>query len=868
MTKIVEEIINNLKNLNTHTSLRFNEIENISETIIKVSYYGHEVGGSYVAETQVTPNYIEDIRYTCNRNTKFVRRSSGGMGSDIYHFDVKIKEIFDKKKYKPKGKFLRVANSSRHISDLSYEWVFCSLIYTGILKNKKLMNSVGVILKKNHINIDGKNVVNVVEYSTPQSYSNTITYNETYDILTDNIHDLFYKINKVLVNQMLEGFGYTERCENIYTAYQDRRSESLVLEFDNGFKHYSDFVLITNKLTGNTKQLLSSLESYVKPETTEKVETKEEVKEEVKEVIKETEPTVKIEKCNIELEKYIASDGKIFELNIETFSENLKEKSLKYEKDYQKFLDFKKTKPAHEKLEKFDQERMDERFYEEYDFYNFQIDSEKLKKYKAENWEHFKWSLFKNHLRVDNGNNYTRNRNLNIATEYNNINSGEDLLNFVESIFERRSNGRKYVFISTKIEKFHILHKSGLHKLYNNQNELINDILSDKHTKLDDLKYAIETLKLEISPSDINKSMDFSRYKHIGSWLDSNNKIKDGSGLKLMEDKTKNQKVEYHDFYYLADTKEIVDYLLDNFKGDYNKITPKVLQSSEKTYYLIRYCDEKNIDLELKKENLHKLIHFIEFWFNRSYTLNILKDGTFSYSSFWSVKSDTFQGEIISDKLLEKHFMKRRCGDYNSERIPTLLKIFSKTKIDFNKKAYFLMVIQNDNHTWTHEGNEKFSDIREIFINSDHYIERSGCYGHVTNGKSVRYTSLKNTKKLTDEQLKEKYLNKIKYNDRFEKIRIFDIYSDLNKSVLPDEDKYKILKIKEPYHYLETKTDEYILGTYDDGIRTERKIITFEIFCEIADSVTSKHKKDILEKELAEIEKTKKELEDKINSIK
>ena len=86
-------LIEKLKDIDTRTDLKFHQIEFCGKKTIKVSYYGHEVGGSYVHDYQVTPKYVEDIQYTVNRQAYWTKRTSGGFGNDIYHFIISTDKI-------------------------------------------------------------------------------------------------------------------------------------------------------------------------------------------------------------------------------------------------------------------------------------------------------------------------------------------------------------------------------------------------------------------------------------------------------------------------------------------------------------------------------------------------------------------------------------------------------------------------------------------------------------------------------------------------------------------------------------------------------------------------------------------------------
>ncbi len=74
------------------SNFRFQEFEKIIGNILTVNFIGHEVGGSYVPETAVIPYYQERIYKATSLDCEFVNRRSGGIGSDIYKFNIKLKK--------------------------------------------------------------------------------------------------------------------------------------------------------------------------------------------------------------------------------------------------------------------------------------------------------------------------------------------------------------------------------------------------------------------------------------------------------------------------------------------------------------------------------------------------------------------------------------------------------------------------------------------------------------------------------------------------------------------------------------------------------------------------------------------------------
>jgi hypothetical protein len=97
-SKKLDKIMEALKELpQTKTDLRFCQFKTITDSYIMVEYYGHEVGGSYVHDWEVAPNYEEKLGVETNRVVTWTKgRRSGGFGADIYEFKVHLKKIIDK----------------------------------------------------------------------------------------------------------------------------------------------------------------------------------------------------------------------------------------------------------------------------------------------------------------------------------------------------------------------------------------------------------------------------------------------------------------------------------------------------------------------------------------------------------------------------------------------------------------------------------------------------------------------------------------------------------------------------------------------------------------------------------------------------
>ena len=175
MTKkdMIIEIKNSIEHhLDTKSDLKFKSFEGYDDRtgVLKVDCYGHHVSGSYIHDWEVAPKYVEDLQYTSNRVVEWFpkRSSSNGFGSDIYHFLVYTHKVFNKGKYKPKGRLLRVENCYIAFDYLmGHEWASLYILYKAII-NKTLPDGIGIELKrergKDIICIDGNQVAIVVVY--------------------------------------------------------------------------------------------------------------------------------------------------------------------------------------------------------------------------------------------------------------------------------------------------------------------------------------------------------------------------------------------------------------------------------------------------------------------------------------------------------------------------------------------------------------------------------------------------------------------------------------------------------------------------------------------------------------------------------
>jgi hypothetical protein len=76
---------------------RFSQFVKVEKNNLIVRFIGHGVNGSYTPENAVTPLYIEKIQNKTSKKVKFIERSIGGFGFDIYMFSINLKSSFKPK---------------------------------------------------------------------------------------------------------------------------------------------------------------------------------------------------------------------------------------------------------------------------------------------------------------------------------------------------------------------------------------------------------------------------------------------------------------------------------------------------------------------------------------------------------------------------------------------------------------------------------------------------------------------------------------------------------------------------------------------------------------------------------------------------
>lgn len=220
MINEVEAILAKLKKKlelleSSDTDLRFIGFNEVLPEFIKVEYYGHEVGGSYVYDYEVVPTYIKTLEYESNRKVEWIGRRSGGFGSDIYKFKVFPNRIVDQSREDEviPGKRYHIDTTGCYSTRQSpyafrvcpgIEWAMMYSISEKLNKNIIIPN---VVIKKDRIvNIYGIDVFKIIvdawEKNDSRPNSGRRHFKGTFDLIIEPyiFRELYLKLYGELNN--------------------------------------------------------------------------------------------------------------------------------------------------------------------------------------------------------------------------------------------------------------------------------------------------------------------------------------------------------------------------------------------------------------------------------------------------------------------------------------------------------------------------------------------------------------------------------------------------------------------------------------------------------------------------------------------
>ena len=239
--KIID-VIKKIKSLDYYraTSLRHFHLKDIKNNILYFSFFGHEVGGSYIYDYQVTPSYIEDIEFISNYSVKWTERTTIGFGADCYHFEMNLNENpISNDFYIPKGKLIY----SKGLSNMSEKTFAYLYNLTKYINEGNLID--GVRIDNDSLYIDDISIAKIVQFDLTN-----IEYYIVFDLLIQEVEfkKLFFAKYLQNVNKVFKDTLFSP--VKVYETYlPNRNTESLVLSLDNGdILTLSDDLLVDDEL--------------------------------------------------------------------------------------------------------------------------------------------------------------------------------------------------------------------------------------------------------------------------------------------------------------------------------------------------------------------------------------------------------------------------------------------------------------------------------------------------------------------------------------------------------------------------------------------------------------------------------------------
>jgi len=223
MPKKLDKIMTALKELpSTKSGLRFNQFKSSSDSKLVVEYYGHEVGGSYVYDYEVAPGYETALSVETNREVKWIGRRSGGMGSDIYEFEVYLNKVIDAKieKRVVKGKIYHIDGSYAFRTCPGLTW---AMMYSIAIKQNTIPVA-NVTVKDDVVSFGGIEVFKILEPAHERDNSSTNSGRTWFQ----GSFELYLEENE-FEQKYMELYGLNYKC-NAHISYPQTSSAYIVRE--------------------------------------------------------------------------------------------------------------------------------------------------------------------------------------------------------------------------------------------------------------------------------------------------------------------------------------------------------------------------------------------------------------------------------------------------------------------------------------------------------------------------------------------------------------------------------------------------------------------------------------------------------------
>lgn len=587
---------------------------------------------------------------------------------------------------------------------------------------------------------------------------------------------------------------------------------------------------------------------------------------------------MKENKVNIEVIEVIADDGKVFSLDSERISSNLRKEAEEYNKQYHRWYDFK----------------------------NFKVDKDKLKVWKPENWEHFKWEICRNFIYrakprdqyMMTHQNYDSNRDYDIDV-FNGIKTSDEFVKFINKIvYPNDRYGFQYELHYDNIfQMYQVLYGSGLVETPQGCLRIAID-----EENYEAVKYCVETLKFNVSIHNICSALKVNIEETRGwenKFYPSENDIavefkpifaKNGENDKELDNFQKNK------YYYSKESRNISEFLIKNYNGDLTELCIKLIGGDDtihganmyKIHYFYNIYKELNITLPIHSESVETIIQFNYFWQDKCKWFEKIKK--YNISLYNGCADSIEKSKLPSKEIVESIFLQIKHAE--RKKIKDIYTVLKSIDVDSDKIMYYFNVITP---YYFSQAKRNYETLPDVLVDE---------FNAIRDVLSTNKPDLETIFGLNEEEI-QKYGNgfyKIENKkglplEYFKKFNGMNFQNDTEMIVLDDAD-YEISKDRDvctcKEHYSEAlrehtrqmrnveKNDQkfpekkdYVYwrcpvhGKISNVIYvyyTERNI-TFEEFLKATDRVSKDNQKKKLQSEIDELEKAQKELEEKKKKI-
>jgi hypothetical protein len=455
----------------------------------------------------------------------------------------------------------------------------------------------------------------------------------------------------------------------------------------------------------------------------------------------------------------------------------------------------------------------EEKIDDYYDFKNFEVDEKLLENWDPKNWEHFKWHLFRNYFKSRDDLSSCSHFYGVEKEHFKPIDSADKLIKLIKKVTyekdeeDRRSNSHGYkttalpwldrdprgfggddYYDFDTVGYLKTVVGSGIIKASRFSKNVFYNL--SRKGDVAGMRYLIEQ-GLKPNASDVANIIGsdlYVRFKenpHFGREKDA--KMYGTEEEILIDDNDDS----FHFRYHMSDSKkEFVEFLLDNFKGDYYDVLIDLfLATGDRidvypdawgiSAVLQEGAKRNGVDNAFTRMDIISFLRLLIAWKKNRTTIEKIDD---VYSIKCGRDNHVPIGEF-EQEIIEKFFMKIYCNSRSEydKRISTLSNMILE-KTDINpRKVYFWIL----DHSWrlkeTLEGNvaEEVKKLKEQLQSRADYFDYGG--GNVENmkvdGKNIEviWSTYECPREMSKENFYKSYPGTVVFDNRFEKSTIVDV---------------------------------------------------------------------------------------------